>query len=592
MQTDGTRSPRRAVPVAQVPPLEFVDEMVTEVADGSALSAAEQLAVLNALRTVQAHELDPISCRRALVESAAGVLQADLGWLSLVDPSGTGFPVVHSFGLGDRIDIDMQSLSGLGAEAARRRATLIINDFTRSTRTPAHSRQQLIAAGVRSLIFAPLIAGELIGLLCIGRRGAHGFERRDSLLLGTLAAQGATTIYNGSIFTEVEEQTHVLRAALSVGAEVHDRLLAGDGLAGAAQALAVALRRGVLIHQSAVAEEPGWYAPDGHQLSRSPDSDTVRSELVAAGEVLGTIEIDGGEPLTALQGQTVEVASTAIISELIARRESEEAEWRLHGELLAELVSVPAPVPRSLAIRAGRHGVDLSTAATVVVIARIHPRTGATSLLLDTRAALRSRLPARAAVLAFDRGDSVVLALPAKTADAAVVKKIVEALEPGGRVRAGVGRAPDHHEALRQADACLLLGGASTRPAVLDVDDLGLFRAVLEASPPRHLGESVRRTLGRVHAADTAKRIPLMQTLEAFCAAEGRIEVAARLCNIHESTFRYRLDKLDELIDLRDGPVRLLRVRAAIQTLNVLRAAGHDPFPDGQSAASPAPTKL
>ncbi|GAA1391536.1 hypothetical protein GCM10009613_34220 [Pseudonocardia kongjuensis] len=567
-------------PVALVPPARFADEIVPEPAAPSSpeldlpeLTVAEQTALLTALRRVQAEELDPVGCRRALVESAVEALDADLGWLSLVDPAGRGFTVVHSTGLDGAIDVGTQSVSGLGAEAARHRATLIVNDFRRSTRTPAAARRQLLDAGVRALICAPLVAGELIGLICIGRRGPRRFAHRDSVLIGTLAAQGAMTIGNGAIFAEVGQQTRSLRAALSVGATVRDVLLAGEGLAGAARALAAALGRSVSIHQSVVAEEPGWSTPEGGPPSQVPVA-ALRIDLVAAGEVLGAVEVAGDAALDAVQERAVEVASTAIVSELIARRRTEEAEWRLHGELLAELVSAPAPLPRGLAIRARRRGLDLD-GATVVVLARDRPRRTTSTLLADSRSALRARTPAGAPVLAFSRGRSVVLAVGERTDVAA----LVAAVAAGGRVRAGVGRAAGHHTALRQADACLVLAAEPTRPDLVDVRDLGLPGLVVEAGAGPHVVETIRRILGPVHAADRSTRVPLLETLAAYCAAEGRVEVAARLCSVHESTLRYRLDRLAEVIDL--DVAALPALRAAVETVNVLRAAGQDPFGTG-----------
>ncbi|MER5671883.1 helix-turn-helix domain-containing protein [Pseudonocardia alni] len=581
--------PRPAGPVALVPPAEFGDELVPEVTEGAELGVAEQAALLTALQRVQAEELDPVGCRRALVESAVEALDADLGWLSLVDDDDQGFTVVHSVGMDTGlIDVTKQSVSGLGAEAARRRATLIVNEFRRSTRTPPAARRQLLDAGVRSLICAPLVAGELIGLLCVARRGPHRFAHRDSVLIGTLAAQGAMTIYNGRIFGEVRHRTTTLQAALSVGADVHESLLSGEGLAGAARTLAAALCRAVSIHQSVVAEEPGWFTPEGGSLKRAPSDATVRTDLTAAGEVLGTIEVDGDAPLDAVQQRAVEVASTAIVSELLARRRSEEAEWRLHGELLAELVSAPAPLPRALAIRARRSGVD-PTVATVLVVVRDSPRNRASSsLLLDARSALRTRLRSGVAVLAFSRGDSVVLALPAEASTRADVEAVVRAVAAGGRVRAGVGRAADHHSALGQADTCLTLATGPTRSEVVDVDDLGLLGALVGPDPRRHVVETVGRALGPVHQADREMRIPLLRTLEAYCAAEGRIEHAARLCTVHESTFRYRLARLTEVLDLGGAPDSLPAMRVVVEAMTVLRAAGHDPFA-GRPSGEPPP---
>ncbi|WP_354701721.1 hypothetical protein DSM112329_02049 [Paraconexibacter sp. AEG42_29] len=576
MSEDDAQPTGRAAPAALVPELGVADELVDDIAAGAELSVGEQVALLAALRRVQAEELDPVGSRRVLVEAAVDVLDADIGWLSLVDHDRDGFVVVHHVGIDANFDIGRQSVSGFGAQAARRQATLIVNDFDRSTRTPAASKVQLIAAGVRALICTPLIAGELVGLLCIGRRGDARFERRDSVLLGTLAAQGAMTVRNGAMFAEVERRTKHLQAALSIDARVHAGLIAGDGLAGVARVLASALGRGVSIQQNVVAEEPGWYAPDGARLTRPPAAEHVQRELVAAGEELGAIQVDGADSLSDLQEQAVDAASTAVVSELLARRRAEEAEWQLHGELLAELVSTPAPAPRALAIRAARQGLDLAEPATVMAVVRHRPLRGSTSLLLEARSAVRSRLPAGSAVLAFDRGDSVVLALPA---EASIHASVVEALRTSGLVRAGVGRAAagDHQRALRQADACLALAADPGREDLVDVADLGLFRTIVDGDS-QDAAATVRRALGAVHLADRVARIPLLDTLAAYCRAEGRVEHAARLCHIHESTMRYRLDQLTEVLDLKGGPGRLLELRVSVEALAVLRAAGSDPF--------------
>src|SRR5581483_9853402 len=299
--------------MADVPPLESADEYITEIPDGLAIGVEEQVAVLHALRRVQGAQLDPDRCQRLLIECAVTALRADLGWLSLATGTGQDFSIVASVGMPEG-HVTQQSLSGIGAQAARRHATLVVNDFERSTRTPEVARKQLLEGGVRSLICTPLVAGELIGLLCVARRSGNGFARRDGVLLGSLAAQGAMTINNGRIVAEIERRATSLQAALSVGARAHDSVLADEGLSGAARVLAGALGRSVSIHQDIVVEEPRWFGPDGRILTRPADHPAVHIDLLAAGETLGSIRVEGPGELDDLQRQAVDVASTAIVS--------------------------------------------------------------------------------------------------------------------------------------------------------------------------------------------------------------------------------------------------------------------------------------
>lgn len=569
-----------ADPVPFVPALALADEVVDDIADGAELDADEQLALLAALRRVQAEELDPAACQRVLVETAVEVLHAHVGWLSLVEPGADGFTVVHKVGVGEALDLRRQSVSGFGAEAARRQATLIVNDFVRSARTPPTSRALLIAAGLRALMVTPLIAGELIGLLCIGRRSAVRFERRDSAVAGALAAQGAMTVRNGRLFAEVAQRTARLEASVSVGTEVHERLVRGDGLAGAAAALAEALGCPVAIEQDVVAEEPGWWDTDG-RLVAPPGETQTAAELVADGERLGAVLVAHRAALSELQLEAVAVTSTAIVSELLARRRAEEHEWRLHGELLAELVSAPHPLPRPLAIRAVRSGMDLRVPAVVATVAVGTRDRHATPVLQEARAALRRGLPPGAPVLAFERDDSIVLALSGPGGDDGVLTAVLDALVSAGRVRAGVGRSTRFDQALLQADACLVLAADPHRADVVDVAALGLIGAVLEERAGAVAAATVRRELGPVVAAERHVRVPLLTTLEAFCATEGRVEAAARRARVHESTMRYRLARLEEVIDLTGGPPRLIELRTALEALAVLRAVDQSPFGSG-----------
>lgn len=80
--------------LALVPAHALADEFVDDIAEGAELTVGDQVALLTALRRVQAAELDPVRCRRAGVEA----LGADVGWLALADVGGDGFAVVQSAG--------------------------------------------------------------------------------------------------------------------------------------------------------------------------------------------------------------------------------------------------------------------------------------------------------------------------------------------------------------------------------------------------------------------------------------------------------------------------------------------------------------
>lgn len=222
---------------------------------------------------------------------------------------------------------------------------------------------------------------------------------------------------------------------------------------------------------------------------------------VAGAEHLGTLVLHGrGTELREVEHRTLERGAVVTALVLLFARSVAEAEERLGGELLADLVDGAAD-PLLLRERLRRHGVALGDRPLVVAAASAGP---------DGRAALHRgavRIARAERGLAAEHAGAVVLLAPG--ADAVDVgrrlRDAVEAADAGsGRVTVGVAVAdgelpPAYADARRCLDVLLTLGRQGD---VSDQAGLGVARLLLGTSGPDELAAFVDRTLGPVLAWD------------------------------------------------------------------------------------------
>jgi purine catabolism regulator len=143
-------------------------------------------------------------------------------------------------------------------------------------------------------------------------------------------------------------------------------------------------------------------------------------------------------------------------------------------------------------------------------------------------------------------------------------------------VSIGMGR-PDHgihgirrsHQEARQA---LTLGRRLHGSGhVTDYDDLGIYRLILAAESLPELRVFQDESLQELVEYDRIHSSNLIQTLEAFFAANCSPKEAASILSVHRNTVLYRLDRIGSITgqDLDDPEVRLrlhlaLHVRVAL----------------------------
>ncbi|MFF3816654.1 helix-turn-helix domain-containing protein [Streptomyces bluensis] len=548
-----------------------------------------------------AHDLaglrDLGSVLRAIVQRARSLLGTDVAYLSLNDPDkGDTYMRVTEGSVAARFQqLRLGMGEGLGGLVAQTARPYVTEDYFEDDRFQ-HTRT--IDAGVRdeglvAILGVPLMLGpHVIGVLFAADRRERVFEREQIALLGSFAALAAAAIDTANLLTEtrsaladLERANEIIRDRSGVierASEVHDRLaelvLRGGGVHDVAAAVSRVLGGTVEFAEEGAA--PGaaleTYRAEGHAVRHGDD---WIAAVTGGGELLGALVLRGHPGLDPVDQRTLERAAMVTSLLLLARRSASEAEQRVRGELLDDLLDARDRDPRLLRERAARLEADLD-ATHVVLAARLDgPAADA-----DEEAAARRRLWSAASHLgatrhglASARDGGTVLLLPLDEGDTATELARRTAVHLGTAVHETVtvgasgpvenlAARPDavaaaYAEGLRCLEALRLLGRTGDGAAAQDFGFLGLLLA-----GDRDIPGFVERTIGEVVAYDERRGTDLLRTLDAYFAC-GMSPVRTKdALHVHVNTVAQRLERVGRLLgDDWQRPDRVLEVQLALR---------------------------
>ncbi|MCX4825149.1 GAF domain-containing protein [Streptomyces sp. NBC_01142] len=552
---------------------------------------------------------------RAIVQRARSLLGTEVAYLSLNDPAaGDTYMRVTEGSVSARFQqlrLGMgEGLGGLVAQTARPYVTDSYFDDARfeHTRTidTAVSDEGLVA-----ILGVPLMLGsQVIGVLFAADRRARVFEREQVALLGSFAAHAAVAIDTANLLAEtrsalaeLERANEIIRdhsGVIERASEVHDRLtevvLRGGGVHDVAAALSEVLDGTVEF------TDTGLEAADVADGRAIRHGDDWVAAVSAGGELLGALVLRGRLELDPVDRRTLERAAMVTSLLLLARRSAHDAEQRVRGELLDDLLDAPDRDPRLLRERAARLGADLD-APHVVLAARIDGSGtdgayrgtaeggGAERGTVERETADRRRLWSAASHLAATRSGlaaardgGTVLLLPLGPGDSAADLARQAARQLGGTLRelvtvgasspvtAPAGDPGPIAEAYAQARRCLdalrLLGRSGQGAAAQDLGFLGLLLA-----DPGDADGFVQRTIGEVVAYDRRRGTDLIHTLDAYFASGMSPARTKDDLHVHVNTVAQRLERIGRLLGPDwQSPARSLEIQLALR-LHAMSAA-------------------
>ena len=546
------------------------------------------------------HDLDAVL--EAIVRRARKLLDTDVAYMTLHDEErGDTYMRVTDGSVSAHFQtVRLPMGTGLGGLVALKGTPYASDNYPEDARFQ-HTKDidsAVAEEGLIAILGVPMRLGQrIVGVLFAANRTSRPFAREDVTLLSSLAAHAAVAIDNARLLEETRAALAELSSANKLSrehseaveraAEAHDRMselvLRGGDVVDLATSVAELLGGGL-----AVFDEDGRCLatvdiPDPDAAAEAATTARGLGRTVHKGDLWATAVGRAGEAQCCLvfapsgapgaaDLRIVERAATVTALLLLSRRSAAQAEGRVRGELLDDLVSRPADDVDVLHERARRLGVALNQANTVLV--------------LQAPAGARHRVASWAANqasehagLAADRNGVSVLMLPGDDPGATarrVGKDIRSTL--GTAVTVGAGGpaygpaeiADAYRTAQRCADALIALGlaGSSAGPA-----DLG-FVGLLMGGGEDSIDGFVTATIGSVLDYDRRRGTVLIQTLESFFGAGGSPARAAELLHVHVNTVTQRLERLATLLGEEwQKPERALEVQLALR-LHRLRVFG------------------
>ncbi|WP_093479563.1 MULTISPECIES: GAF domain-containing protein [unclassified Streptomyces] len=534
---------------------------------------------------------------QAIVQRARSLLGTDVAYLTLHDPArGDTYMRVTEGSVSARFQqLRLGMGEGLGGLVAQTTRPYVTDDYFEDAR---FQHTLTIDSGVSdeglvAILGVPLMLGpHVIGVLFAADRRARVFEREQIAVLGSFAALAAAAIDTANLLTEtraalaeLERANQIIRdgsAVIERASDVHDRLaelvLRGGGVHDVAAAVSEVLDGTVWFTEAGAAPAEALEASraEGHAVRHGGE---WIAAVAAGGELLGALVLRGQRALDPVDQRTLERAAMVTSLLLLARRSAAEAEHRVRGELLDDLLDARDRDPRLLRERAVRLHADLD-ATHVVLAARLDgPAADA-----DEEAAARRRLWSAASHLAATRhglaaarDGGTVLLLPLGAGDTATELAGRTARHLGTAVHqpvtvgasapvTGLAAHPEtvaaaYAEGRRCLDALHLLGRAGDGAAAEDFGFLGLLLA-----GERDVAGFVGRTIGPVASYDERRGTDLLRTMDAYFACGMSPARTKDALHVHVNTVAQRLERVGRLLgEDWQTPARALEIQLALR---------------------------
>ncbi|MBO4273526.1 helix-turn-helix domain-containing protein [Microbispora triticiradicis] len=545
----------------------------------------------------------------AIVHRAKQLLGTDIAYMTLNDPErgDTYMRVTDGSISADFRRLRLAMGAGLGGLVAQTGTPYNTADYFadprfRHTTTIDGAVQE---EGLVAILGVPLRLGpQVIGVLFAANRSARPFAQEEVALLCSLAAHAAVAIDTARLLQETRAALAELSGANAVisahsqaierAADAHDRMtglvLRGGGVEDVAAVVTEVLggRLTVLDDEGrplvGEARELDAGVFDAAQSSRALGRTVKRGDAYVASVDVGaaplcTLVLRTDRPVSDTDQRILERAALVTALLLLFRRSVAEAEGRVRGELLDDLVS--RPELRGLRDRARRLGVDLD-APHVLVVARHDGQRERAAFWASSQATLAHGLAAA-------RGDEVVLLLPgdrpgalARRVAAELTASLGRPATAGAAPAAGPGAGQDagqtgqagepgggpvtsvaaaYAEARRCAGALVALGRTGDGASAEELGFVGLL-----VGERREVAGFLSGVLGPVLDYDARRGTALVTTLTAYFGTGGSLSRTAEALHIHVNTVTQRLDRVGQLLGVDwQEPDHALEIQLALR---------------------------
>ena len=365
----------------------------------------------------------------SIVRSAHDLVDTDITYMTVLEEDGTRLRVRATSGSitpGFRENFHAPADVGIAGRVAVTWAPCWVRDYLSSTEIVHHPDvdRPIGAEGIVSMLGIPLIAGDrFLGTLNAAIRKERAFAEEDVALLSAFGHHAAVALENSRLYDESRRALQELReayATIEAAVAVHEALtrmvLAGGDVSDVADLVVDTLGGSVLVldrtdrvvaahgspaddDEAAVRTQPRsrrsrpsrrrWAGPSRRAEDRAGAPRCRRGTthrhvvaIAAATTYLGALVLSRDGGLEPVDVRTLEHAAHIAALLTLAQDAVVNAEERVRGELLTELLTAERPFPAELQLRARARQVEASGLDVVLVVDGAGNRHGDVTRLL------------------------------------------------------------------------------------------------------------------------------------------------------------------------------------------------------------------
>lgn len=534
----------------------------------------------------------------SIVRHAHDLIGADVTYLSVLDEEG-GSLKLHAVegALSPTFrTAQVPTSTGVAGRILETGAAFWVRDYLNDTTLEHDAQFDRIASdeGIVALLGVPLRDSDSVfGMLFVGERVERPFAMDEVALLSAFADHAAVALLNARLYDESRRalaEVQEASASMERSAHVHEALtqvvLTGGGATEVADLLVDDLGGRVSVYDrddapvvttGAVHDLP---APPPERLgSALADSRTTGRSMTIEGEgeshcvvamlagdaYLGAVALSDRRSPTDIERHILERGAQILSLLTLKQNAVVEAEERVRGELLTELISAERPFADELLTRAAARGLVADRINVVAVVESASMR----SSELGRRLHAMSREWSGVAGDYFGTAVMLLCADDPETAAEEVHSRLRATLrqpvlvctspvaDTGGSLREPFALAARSVKVLRGIGA--VDRGTSTAR-------LAMYSILFEPDRDGELRGFLNDQLGALLDYDTRRGTDLVKTLARYFDCAGNLTRAAGALHVHMNTLVKRMDRIGQILgDQWREPHRVLELEVAVR---------------------------
>ncbi len=489
--------------------------------------------------------------------------------------------------------------------------------------------------GARSSLSVPLVVdNKRTGVLHTINKKKGSFTTDDARLLELLAYQLAIVIENARLFKQLEKKNELLRHSMDVHNKLTRLVLRDKGFDEIIFTLAQLIERDVIVqdqffkilgsHLSGGEEnlllleksmsKDLWEDQNYRKLIQQvnnfkqavlftpfPEGGMTRARLIApialANNILGYVSILENEfqKLGEMEFLAIEHAVTVFTLKMMQSKIAYEAEERVSGDFLDDLLNGSYHSAKEMIQRASYLGCDLSDPYQVICVdiddysRHLNKQKGNEGFksqlkrrVFDiVRNFVEEKIPS--SMTGIKSNAIVVIApyskhkpLPGLTEAAPLIKERVKEMVPEITVSVGIGKVSESIDEIKNSyqearRAIFIARKFGRKDQVISYETLGAYKLLFSIKDDANLKRFVNQTLGPILQYDREKNNEvLIKTIRQYISSNFNNQKTADNLFIHLNTLKYRLQKIQDIagIDLNDSETRL-NLQLALKVLEI-----------------------